>query len=137
MTGINVYVGSDGKIHFKNSAGADSALPFNRGEITTASVVASNIVIGSASNVASASYTATKECYVFAAYAANISEGTLDAQASGGTIITEKESKIGYQTLKMKIIKVSAKATLNMSATIPVQLGGGHVMLGYLVIALG
>ena len=26
---INVYVGSDGKLHFKNSAGADSALPFN------------------------------------------------------------------------------------------------------------
>lgn len=29
MTGINVYVGSDGKIHFKNSAGADTALNFN------------------------------------------------------------------------------------------------------------
>lgn len=27
---INVYVGSDGKIHFKNSAGADTALNFNK-----------------------------------------------------------------------------------------------------------
>lgn len=28
MSKINTYVGSDGKIHFTNSAGADSVLPF-------------------------------------------------------------------------------------------------------------
>lgn len=29
---INVYVGSDGKLHFVNKAGADSVLPFNSGK---------------------------------------------------------------------------------------------------------
>lgn len=28
---VNVYVGDDGKLHFVDSAGADSALPFNNG----------------------------------------------------------------------------------------------------------
>lgn len=31
LTSVNVYVGSDGKIHFTNRSGADSALPFNKG----------------------------------------------------------------------------------------------------------
>ena len=34
MSKINTYVGSDGKIHFTNSAGADSALPFSSGPST-------------------------------------------------------------------------------------------------------
>lgn len=29
LTRVNVYVGGDGKLHFVNSGGADSALPFN------------------------------------------------------------------------------------------------------------
>ena len=29
MDNINVYVGSDGKIHFVDKDGADTALPFN------------------------------------------------------------------------------------------------------------
>lgn len=41
LTNINVYVGTDGKIHFTNSAGTDSALSFNKasGTATAAQVL--------------------------------------------------------------------------------------------------
>ena len=34
MTNINVYVGDDEKIHFTDSAGADTVLPFSKGTNT-------------------------------------------------------------------------------------------------------
>lgn len=38
---VNVYVGSDGKLHFVNSGGADSALPFRGGGIAYIACVSS------------------------------------------------------------------------------------------------
>ena len=35
---VNVYVGSDGKLHFVNSGGADSVLPFNKVSYTDFSI---------------------------------------------------------------------------------------------------
>ena len=46
VSNVNVYVGSDGKIHFKNSAGADTALNFNKGD----TVIHKSISIGNTWN---------------------------------------------------------------------------------------
>ena len=96
MTGINVYVGSDGKIHFKNSAGADTALPFSATPVFVAA--ATMVYSGSPSQRHNLTVTADMAKYKTLIIAALQSGSALtDVQIASGTgkIVNFQTAEIG------------------------------------------
>lgn len=113
MSKINTYVGSDGNIHFTNSAGADSVLPFSKGATVS--------LLGTISGVRTSTYsvpsgTTTSNIYVVIDTVSGSARG--DGAWSGvsasksGALYTKS---ISGTTLTVKTVSISGSASTGTS----------------------
>ena len=130
---MNVYVGGDGKLHFVNSGGADSVLPFNNAPI----IIEYDTIVdhGNGGSTTEIKYTATEDCY-FAGFGFMNFDGDFNrskCEVSGGTVIFTKPVN-SYQTRSIVTLHhLTSGQTVTLTVWYDVSTGRGVKGIGYVV----